>query len=82
MVFESLLDEGVIIRVAEDCFFVKSSYDKCRDMIEKYINENQSITVAQLRDILDTSRKYAMALIEHFDAIKFTKRIDDKRVLF
>ena len=82
MVFESLLDEGVIIRVSEDCYYTKASYDKCKDMIVKYINENESITVAQLRDLLDTSRKYSMCLIEHFDAIKFTKRIEDKRVLF
>jgi len=82
MVFESLLDEGVIIRVSEDCFFTKIAYDKCRDMLVKYINEHGSITVAQLRDLLDTSRKYAMSLIEHFDAIKLTKRIGDKRVLF
>ena len=82
MVFESLLDEGVIIKVAEDCYFLKGAYEKCREMTAKYISENGSINVAQLRDLLDTSRKYAMAVIEHFDSIKFTKRVRDDRILF
>lgn len=82
MVFESLLDEGTIVKVTEDCFFAKSSYEKCKEKTSDFINKNGSITVAQLRDLLDTSRKYATALMEHFDNIKFTKRIEDKRILF
>lgn len=82
MVFESLLDEGLIVKVAEDCYFSKGAYDKCREKTQEYIKANGSINVAQLRDLLDTSRKYAMAVMEHFDSIKFTKRIGDDRVLF
>jgi selenocysteine-specific elongation factor len=40
------------------------------------------MTLAELRDKLDTSRKYAMTIMEHFDSVKFTKRLEDKRVLF
>lgn len=82
MVFESLLDEGTIVKVAEDSYFTKEAYEKSKEMLKKYVNENGTITVAQLRDILDTSRKYAMALMENFDAIKLTKRQGDQRVLF
>lgn len=82
MVFDSLIDSGLIIKVAEDCFFAKSSYEKCKKLTADFIAENGSITVAQLRDILETSRKYALTLMEHFDNIKYTKRIDDKRILF
>ncbi len=82
MVFESLLDEGVVVKVADDCYFTKEAYHKCKEMLVEYLKGNGSITVAQLRDILDTSRKYAMALMEHFDSIKLTKRQGDQRVLF
>lgn len=82
MVFESLLDEGLIVKVAEDCYFSKGAYDKCREKTEEYVKKSGSINVAQLRDLLNTSRKYAMAVMEHFDSIKFTKRVGDDRVLF
>ena len=82
MVFESIMDEGVLIKVSEDCFFLIEDYNKVKDLIIRFITDNGSITLAQLRDKLDTSRKYAMALIEHFDSIKLTKRLEDKRVLY
>lgn len=82
MIFDSLLDEGIIVKVSEDCLFLKEDYDKVKELIVNFINTNGSLTLAQLRDELNTSRKYAMALIEHFDGIKLTKRVDDKRVLY
>ncbi|EET84511.1 elongation factor Tu domain 2 protein [Clostridium carboxidivorans P7] len=82
MIFDSLLDEGIIVKVSEDCLFLKEDYDKVKEIIVNFINTNGSLTLAQLRDELNTSRKYAMALIEHFDGIKLTKRVDDKRVLY
>ncbi|AKA72113.1 selenocysteine-specific translation elongation factor [Clostridium scatologenes] len=82
IIFDSLLDEGIIVKVSEDCLFLKEDYDKVKELIVNFININGSLTLAQLRDELNTSRKYAMALIEHFDGIKLTKRVDDKRVLY
>lgn len=82
MVFQSIMDEGVLIKVSEDCFFLLEDYNRVKDIITRFITDNGSITLAQLRDELDTSRKYAMALIEHFDSIKLTKRLEDKRVLY
>ncbi len=81
MVFQSIMDEGALIKVSEDCFFLLEDYNKVKDLIIRFITDNGSITLAQLRDELDTSRKYAMSLIEHFDSIKLTKRLEDKRVL-
>lgn len=82
MVFQSIMDEGALIKVSEDCFFLLEDYNKVKDLIIRFITDNGSITLAQLRDELDTSRKYAMSLIEHFDSIKLTKRLEDKRVLY
>jgi selenocysteine-specific elongation factor len=39
------------------------------------------ITVAEVRDLFSTSRKYALALMEHLDALGVTKRVGDERVL-
>lgn len=80
-VFDSLLDRNTLIKVSEDCIFTYESYIEAKEMITSYIKKNGSISAAETRDILDTSRKYAVALLEHFDNIKLTKRVEDKRML-
>jgi len=39
------------------------------------------VTLAQVRDLLGTSRKYAQALLEHMDEERITRRVGDERVL-
>jgi selenocysteine-specific elongation factor len=40
-----------------------------------------AVSIAGLRDELSTSRKYAQALLEHFDAVRLTRRLGDEHVL-
>lgn len=82
MVFDSLLDEGVLVKVSEDCYYLLEDYEKAKNLVSSFMQENGSMTLAQFRDELNTSRKYAMALMENFDSIKLTKRLEDKRILY
>ncbi|MBC2579269.1 selenocysteine-specific translation elongation factor [Clostridium sp. DJ247] len=82
MVFEALLDEGDLIKVSEDCFFLKQHYDEAKEFVIKFIKSSGSISIGDFKDELNTSRKYAIALMENFDSIKLTKRMEDKRVLY
>lgn len=82
MVFDYLLDSGKLIKVSEDCVFASDNYEKAKYIVRDYIIEKGSLSAAEARDILNTSRKFAVALLEHFDSIKLTKRIDDKRFLY
>ena len=50
-------------------------------VILKYIEENGTLAVSDMKELIDTSRKYTVPLLEHFDQIKLTKRIDNHRVL-
>jgi selenocysteine-specific elongation factor len=45
------------------------------------MRDNGSVTLAEVRDMFGTSRKYAQALLEHMDAERITRRIGDARVL-
>lgn len=81
-VYESLLERKILYKVNEECVLLSSDYEDCKNKVEDFIKKNGSITVAQFRDIMDTSRKYSFAILEYFDGIKFTKRIEDERVLF
>ena len=45
------------------------------------LKENGKITVAQVRDMFNTSRKYVMALMDYLDQQHITRRTGDERVL-
>jgi selenocysteine-specific elongation factor len=46
-----------------------------------FLQQNGRITVAQVRDLFDTSRKYALALVGYLDDQRITRRVGDERVL-
>ncbi|MFO7814610.1 MAG: selenocysteine-specific translation elongation factor [Halanaerobiales bacterium] len=80
-VFNYLIEQGIIIHVKEDLFFLSSAVKVAKDLLVDYLEDNQEITLAEYRDLLDSSRKYTLALLEYFDQNNITKRIDEKRIL-
>jgi selenocysteine-specific elongation factor len=82
MVFDSLMDNEELIKIAEDCIFTKEHYENSKEIVYKHIKENGSIAASTAREVFDTSRKFAVALLEHFDGIKLTKRVENDRVLY
>lgn len=81
-VFEALLDIGILKKLKEDNILHRDAYTESINIVKDFIINNGSISVAQLRDLLNTNRKLAIALIEHLDDIKITKRLGDTRVLY
>ena len=56
-------------------------YEEIVGRIVAHIKEHGSMTVAQVRDTFNTSRKYALAIMEYLDEKKVTRRVGDERVL-
>lgn len=81
-VFEALVEMGIIIKINDEIYFHNEVYKKIQKLIINYIENNGSITVAQGRDLLKTSRKIMIALMEYMDKNKITKRIGNERILF
>jgi len=67
--------------VSEDVLFLKETYEEMVERVVEHIKEKGAITVAQVRDMFAASRKYALALMEHLDERKVTRRVGDERVL-
>ncbi len=80
-VFNYLVEQGKIIHVKEDLFFLSSAVKEAKNILVDYLKENQEITLAEYRDLLDSSRKYTLALLEYFDQNNLTKRTGEKRIL-
>jgi len=76
-----MLDEGRLVRVSESVLFLRETYQEMVERVVAHIEEHGSITVAQVRDMFQASRKYALALMEHLDDQRITKRVGDERVL-
>jgi len=80
-ILDYLIEQRRVVKVAENVIFTASAYDEMVDRITSYIKSQGKITVAQVRDLFNTSRKYALAMMEHLDEQKITRRIGDERVL-
>jgi len=76
-----LENKDEIVRVGEGIAFAADAYREMVDRVSAEIRENGSITLAQVRDLFGTSRKYAQALLEQMDDKRITRRVGDERVL-
>ena len=76
-----LIEQKKIVGVEKGLCFHTMVLDKLKENLREYINKQGPISVAQFRDLTKTSRKYAVPLLEYFDAIHFTKRTGDVRIL-
>ena len=76
-----LANKGRIVKVSENVAFSARAYDDMVDRIVEHTRERGKITVAEVRDMFQTSRKYALALMEHLDQRRITRRVGDVRVL-
>ncbi|MCR8746539.1 selenocysteine-specific translation elongation factor [Romboutsia lituseburensis] len=57
-------------------------YNKLKKEIIEYLKEKKEITLGEYRDLLNSSRKNCMIILENFDRNKITKREENKRILY
>lgn len=80
-VLESVTSEGLLVMVSPQLCYHSDSFEQIKQILKNHFQQEQSITLAQLRDALHTSRKFALAILEYFDKIGVTKKIEDSRIL-
>jgi selenocysteine-specific elongation factor len=76
-----LIEQRRIVKVSDEIIFTASAYDEMIQRISSHLKSSGKITVAEVRNLLGTSRKYAVALMEYLDEQKTTRRVGDQRVL-
>ncbi len=77
----ALVQRGEIVRLSSDVAFTKNAYESALELVRELIHANGSVTVAQLRDRMGASRRPVLALLEHLDAQRVTRRVGDSRLL-
>ena len=79
-----LLEEQKIVKVTDDMFTLKEYMESAKEAIQKKLLEDPLITIAQVRDLFETSRKSAKPILEYMDSIKVTKKTgaESERIAF
>ena len=81
-VFLALVDLKKVQPIGNEVVYTSEVYDSICAQIIDFLKANGSISAGEVRDLFQTSRKYAIALLEHLDDRRITRRVDDKRELF
>jgi selenocysteine-specific elongation factor len=77
-----LLEEGRIEQVNPEYFLAAGKLAEAEEKVVAFLSKSERLAVADLRDMLGASRKYAIPLLEYLDRKKVTRREGDYRVLF
>ena len=79
-IIRQLVQRGILVH-CEELYFHSSAIDTAVSAARQLLAANpQGFTVAQFREHLGVSRKYALPLINHLDATGVTRRRDDVRI--
>jgi len=75
-----LLEEGRLVRIGEFLFLDEALKEAERRLLE-YFKTEKELPMSAFRDLLGTSRRFAVPLLEYFDSRRLTRRQGDVRVL-
>lgn len=73
--------EGDLVQVSTDFYIHHEIEQELRDMLAREITSQGGLTLSQIREIMGTSRKYAVPICEYLDRTGFTQRQGDLRIL-
>lgn len=79
--FAWLLEGGRLVRLGGDVLLRSEDFETMLARIRSHLVQQGSITLAEVRDLFGTSRKYAQAVLEEMDARRITRREGEGRVL-
>lgn len=79
--FERLVDLGRAVRISPDFYLAIEEFERARSEVVDNCTRNGQLVLPELREKLDTTRKWLIPLLEHLDAIGVTMRQGAMRVL-
>lgn len=79
-IFAFLVEAGRVCKIGENLALPIDMYREIVDRVVEALKESP-LGVGQVRDLLGTNRRFALALLDHLDAERVTRREGDVRVL-
>lgn len=79
-VMDGLMEQDLIVRVSDELFYDKKTIEKLTEEVKEILKSQNEISMNDIRDRYNLSRKFSIALLEYYDRIKITRRVGDKRL--
>lgn len=79
--FNLLDEEGVLQKIADGIYFHRQAIEEIRRVMREYLEENEQITAGDAKNLIGSTRKYSIPLLEQLDREGFTVRKGDYRIL-
>jgi selenocysteine-specific elongation factor len=79
--FQVLIESRRLVRVKESLFFHAEALESIQEKLVALLRERKEIGPGDIKDLLGISRKFAIPLLEFFDARRVTTRVGERRVL-
>lgn len=80
-IITDLVKTGILVKVTFNTYIHKIHWQKALSILQDYGTRQKELSLGEYRDMLGTSRKYAVMLLEYCDAQKITKKQGDIRIL-
>ncbi|MCG2710220.1 MAG: selenocysteine-specific translation elongation factor [Thermodesulfovibrionales bacterium] len=78
-ILKLMVKQGKLVRINETMYITKAVYDKIINLLKDFFSRKKEMTIAEFRDVLGTSRKYALPFLEYLDTQRITMRVGDVR---
>jgi selenocysteine-specific elongation factor len=80
-VYHFLLQRGELVKITSDLVVLSDQITTLKNQLRSVFQPGQPFTVADFKDLLNISRKYAIPYLEYLDRERVTRRAGDKRIL-
>lgn len=80
-VLESLCTSGELVMLAPHITWHRDTYDRVFFLAKEHFENHNTLTLAEFRDLLCSSRKYALAALEYYDRNRYTRKDGESRRL-
>lgn len=80
-IINNMLEMKELVKINDSIYFTKERYEELLKVLKEAFSKKSSLTLGECKDALNTSRKYIVPIMEYFDKIGMTKRVEDERIL-
>jgi selenocysteine-specific elongation factor len=78
-ILQLMAKEGALMRINDSMYLTEDDFSRLLELLRDYFRKNDSMTVGVFRDLLGTTRKFALPFLEYLDSNKITLRVGDVR---
>lgn len=76
------VNSSILVKLEDNVLVSRKNLDRAKELVMEFLRQNKEMSLGEARDLLKTSRKFALPIMSYLDQERITRRVDDKRVLY